>query len=587
MEKKTIKKSTVLIPCLYLIIPAVWLILLRKTSAEFSVYVFYAVISAACVFGLQYRCSTVIPSDYKSDLLPSLIVSLFFSTAVCLADYAVFTPIRDLKNIAAWILTWLLGVVISCPVCLFLNKVADSGELADFLSKRRPLSPAKTFWISFFGIAVIDLLYVYFAAYPGNLSIDSLSQIDQSLTGHYVNQHPFWHTIIIHYILQLGTAVFGSLETAIFLFSVCQILFISVCFSFILVTLSQASRSGIVWICCLIYFIFYPCHTIYSCTMWKDVPFGVAVAVFITALYRLMKYLGSARINYVILIVSAAAFGIWRTNGVIALAVTFLIVLLMALKQRRFKLTLCLAGVLAFTLLLNGPVLNLLHIESSRYTEKLSVPIQQVSRVIHDGYELNDASDKAIDKILDTELIAEKYDPKISDPIKFSVSDESDAYLKEHKGEYLKVWADIGVRYPAEYVKAWIDQTKGYWNAGYHYWRWANVIEDNDLGLERTVRSGLIYKAASVYLKCWDKGAAPLLGIGEFTLFFVYVLVYGISRRKKETLLVIPLLAITLTLLIATPVFSEFRYVYAYFTAFPVILVSFLYSSKNDVSEDA
>lgn len=587
MKKQTIQKSNFLIACLYLIIPAVWLILLRKTSAEFSVYVFYAAISAVSVFCLLYRNGTVIPSDFKRDLLPSLIVSLFFATAVCLADYAVFTPIRDLKNIAAWILTWLLGVVISCPICLLLNKVADSGKLADFLSKRRPLSPAKTFWISFFSIAVIDLLYVYFAAYPGNLSIDSLSQINQSLTGSYVNQHPFWHTIIIHYILQFGTAVFGSLESAIFFFFVCQILFISVCFSFILVTLSQVSRSGIVWLCCLIYFIFYPCHTIYSCTMWKDVPFGVAVAVFITALYRLMKQLGSNRFNYVILFISGVAFGIWRTNGVIALAVTFLIVLLMALKQRRFKLPLCLAVVLAITLVMNGPMLNLLHVASSRYTEKLSVPIQQVSRVLHDGYELDDASKEAIDKILDTELISEKYDPKISDPVKFSVSDESDAYLKEHKGAYLKVWATIGVRYPAEYVKAWIDQTKGYWNAGYHYWRWANVIEDNDLGLQRTVHSGLIRKVSSIYLKCWDKGAAPLLGIGEFTLFFVYVLVYGISRRKKETLLVIPLLAIVLTLLIATPVFSEFRYVYAYFTAFPVILVSFLYSAKNDASEDA
>ena len=35
-------------------------------------------------------------------------------------------------------------------------------------------------------------------------------------------------------------------------------------------------------------------------------------------------------------------------------------------------------------------------------------------------------------------------------------------------------------------IKTWIDQTKGYWNAGYEHWRWSLGIYENDLGIERT-----------------------------------------------------------------------------------------------------
>ena len=38
-----------------------------------------------------------------------------------------------------------------------------------------------------------------------------------------------------------------------------------------------------------------------------------------------------------------------------------------------------------------------------------------------------------------------------------------DAYFKEHKAEYTKLWITLGLRYPKTYLMAWMKMTNGYW----------------------------------------------------------------------------------------------------------------------------
>ena len=49
------------------------------------------------------------------------------------------------------------------------------------------------------------------------------------------------------------------------------------------------------------------------------------------------------------------------------------------------------------------------------------------------------------------------------------------------------------------------------------------------------------------------------------------VVAVNVVNRKKEFFLTVPIVAVILTLLIATPVFAEFRYAYAVFTTLPFV----------------
>ena len=63
------------------------------------------------------------------------------------------------------------------------------------------------------------------------------------------------------------------------------------------------------------------------------------------------------------------------------------------------------------------------------------------------------------------------------------------------------------------------------------------------------------------------------LSIGFFVWVNLIILFISIYRKDNTGILVnIPIIAIVLSLLIATPVFSEFRYAYAVFCALPIIM---------------
>jgi len=132
--------------------------------------------------------------------------------------------------------------------------------------------------------------------------------------------------------------------------------------------------------------------------------------------------------------------------------------------------------------------------------------------------------------------------------------------------EFLKIWISIGLRHPAEYVEAWIDQTREYWNSGYQYWIWADGVQGNSLAIERTVGSELMADKVSISLTVWITVAA---------------FVIGFIRKDKNIILAVPGIAIVLSLIISTPVASEFRYGYGLFTAFPIVVFTLFYPGEK------
>lgn len=73
------------------------------------------------------------------------------------------------------------------------------------------------------------------------------------------------------------------------------------------------------------------------------------------------------------------------------------------------------------------------------------------------------------------------------------------------------------------------------------------------------------------------------LSIGFFTWLAVIALFIAICRKDKAGIMVsVPIFANILSLLIATPVFSEFRYAYSTFCIMPVLFAIVLRKSKKN-----
>ncbi|WP_330388259.1 DUF6020 family protein [Butyrivibrio sp. INlla18] len=168
--------------------------------------------------------------------------------------------------------------------------------------------------------------------------------------------------------------------------------------------------------------------------------------------------------------------------------------------------------------------------------------------------------------------------PYFADPTKEYIRKNGNVEaLQDNLNEYFGLYIELGVEHPLEYIKAWIDETRGYWNGGYNYWRWEQGVVLNDLGIYREYPSEMIHRLMCEYLWLWQRIPLliPFLCIGLQTWLIMLVMNEGIVRGDKVIVaMTLPLAINILTLMLATPVFAEFRYAYSSFLCVPFLFLT-------------
>lgn len=131
----------------------------------------------------------------------------------------------------------------------------------------------------FFALTIISsfvFLLWFFAFYPGVMSVDSLSQWEQAMTGKYNNWHPFVSTLYIQ--------TFQLFSNSPALISLFQLFLTSLLFSYIFqYFIKQGIPKIIIFVCFGLFVSSIPIG-VYNITIWKDVPFSlfiVALSFFI------------------------------------------------------------------------------------------------------------------------------------------------------------------------------------------------------------------------------------------------------------------------------------------------------------------
>ncbi len=556
-----------------------WLSNLMETDAFLSVYLLCGLTGMVCMRDNVGQKTAL--GIWARGILYGL--SALFGIATVLANYPLFVPARALLNLFNIGCSLIGGFFVAYNVllCMIRRFPLETGS-----GKR--LRPGSTGTWAFFGcfgcIAAVYLLFLFTTGYPVYLAADSINSMNQIRSGEILNNHPYWYTQFIGLCLRLGWLLTGSNNGSCAVYSAIQCILMAACFAYALVTLYQAGIPKWCVAVVLGMYAFLPHNLTYSITMWKDTLFGGCSLVIITAAYRILKDIGKhAWLNYLVMAVGGAAFCVIRHNGWPMMLVWMVFLLLFERKNRKLLGT---AGiVLVIGWFATHLMMDLLGVREKDLVEVLAVPLQQIARVIAVGCPIDQSDLVILERIFHMDLVQELYSPEIVDPIKFkAMKDAGQQYIQEHMGQFLRLWLRLGAQNPGEYLKAWVELTKGYWNGGYYFWIYIRYTYPDLTGIGGFKMNNLGKDVFDALFRYLEKPVIlqPFFSIGLQTWTIISCCFVSWVKKGKTWLISVPMVALAVGLWFVTPVYAEFRYAYPLFVTCPVILLTTIFSGDSD-----
>lgn len=448
-------------------------------------------------------------------------------------------------------------------------------------------------WILRSLVMFVFWMPLFLMFFPGSLSSDSYVTVNQVL-GNYAlhNHHPIMFTMFVKICMSIGMK-FGSLETGIAFYSVTQMFIMALSVGGIVEWLrTKALPKVFIWIT-FAFYTFDGLLAVYSFTMWKDVLFSAWVVLLTIYLYELInmeqeRILQKRQWGVLTVLCLLVAFG--RNNGVYVVIMVMLG--MMIINRKVWKKIAVRAGVLIVAIMvIQGPIYSKMGIGKGNFAESLAVPLQQIAyTVYHDG-EIGEAETEFLNKIIPLETMKELYNPISADPIKFSAEFDNE-FLEKNKIEFLKTWAKILPHNLGKYMKSYCMHTCGYWNVKVTNWRgWYGAADIDKLVkvrnidyIEKITGKDLKDNVSSLYE--WKVNLIPIvkylysIAFSFWLAVFCFVIII-IQKQNRKSLALVPLAGVWLTLMVAAPVYCEFRYMFSFHIALPVLVGMILLTEKN------
>jgi len=456
------------------------------------------------------------------------------------------------------------------------------------------------FLFSFITILICWSIYVI-AFYPIILSPDPSFQIKQffNIRTKYAdyailldnnifltNHHPVFHTMILGYSLKLGRFLLND-NFGLFVYSLTQLLVLAFTLSLTIKYLNENNvNKKIVFIVLLLY-CFIPMFPLYAMSGVKDTYYTCFIILYVMKLDKIIRS-KQEKLSYkemIQLLLIMVAVCLFRNNGIYVLILSFPLILIYSKKYFQTLLVIFI-GVLAFYGTYTKVLLPSLKITDGSIRETLSIPFQQTARYVkYYDKDLSKNDIKVIDKVLEYETLAKRYNPTISDPVK----NEFNKYTtKKELLAYLKVWFKCFFKHPLVYIEATLNNIYGYFSPQstnwYIYYKYdTRITEDKLVNYHYNNLSSL-----RLILSSFAQGFPyiPLIGlisnIGFNTWLLLGLTTYSIFKKKKEYLIVLSPLLISLLICVASPVNTYFRYAMPFIFIMPFIFTLIVTRLKNN-----
>ncbi len=460
---------------------------------------------------------------------------------------------------------------------LFRGK--KSGEESQTIKRQ----PKRYLYAVFFLLCVVCWLPYFLLYYPGWISNDSVWQLEQAcgwVSGS--NHHPYAHTMVIRLFFMLGFRLFGTYTEACAVYTAAQILIMAGVYSFLLGQLYRRGTSPAGIVLAVLFYALLPINGLYAICMGKDVLFAGALllyAWFSGVLSVRMARKREIQTGTVILYSGLGlAVCLLRSNGILVFLGTSFVMGILCLVYRSWKKLLpAMGAVLVCFLVWQGPVLSALEVEKGDTIESLAMPVQQILDAYLNGGTLTEEEAALLNTVIPMDTAASYYNPYFFDIVKNYIREAGNQeVIAEKKGEFLKLWIQVGLRNPGQYLDAVIKQTQGYFafrTTDYQYLYEQYLMAENpfEMTTQRKLFSYDFGLAAEEFLLRFQDFYNKVWSIGMNTWLLFFAFAYA-AYRGKNIVPFVPYALVLLSLLLAAPACAEFRYTYGVFTALPILL---------------
>lgn len=433
--------------------------------------------------------------------------------------------------------------------------------------------------------SLIVWTFYLIAFFPGAMTADSIFQWEQAHTGKFNDWHPVMYTLFI----MLVTSVWDS-PAAI---GIAQIIIISIVIGYCLFELEKAGApKWAVWTVSILFAVS-PINGIYSITIWKDILYSTFILLFTTLIGKLIMTNGNwlKRFpSFLFFTITALGVVFFRHNGFVV-CLASLIILFVVFRHLWKQWLLVISLVVAIHYAVTGPLFTYLKVTPSDPNEALSIPTQQIARVITYNGKMTEQQAEYINKIMPLDLWKKFYNPYVTDPIKFSGYYNKQAIFPDHLSTYLRTWWEICRQNPRLVIEAMAKQTSLVWQMnepkdGYTSMFVTNVFYGNKFGLKNEIISQPITKMVGAYLKLSETVGKPFLWRPAVYMFFVllFTFIAFLRNDRKAWLFPIAVLLNAGTVFIALPA-QDFRYLYSSSLVFFIAFLFAFISYRNDVNK--
>ncbi len=468
--------------------------------------------------------------------------------------------------------------------------------------KQRP------FVTSFITLLILYIPYII-ASYPAIFMGDTPIQIVQAYPecgqfapyytknfvleeGNYLNNHhPIIHTLLIHGFIQGGSNFFSSYNAGIFMYALLQLVFMLVAVAYLISFLIEIGVSE-KWVCLVLFYYFcsYKIQN-YMFLVNKDVIFSAFVLIFIVSMIRI--FLTGKRRYYLLFGISVLGIILFRNDGRYMLIVSFIIIGILN-QQFRKRLLACAVLVSLFSVVYSNIVLPAFHIMPGSTREMLSVPFQQTARYLRESSTPVTQKEKdAIAAVLDYDIIIEKYNPELADPVKATFNEMADS---DELKEYFKVYLSLFFKHPSHYIQATMNNYNCYYYPSsrlFHYTYTGSRKAMDDANKKCEVL-GMDFAHPKILDKYRNKYEAVMEGIARLPVIatlispatyswcLILVVFYCIkSKNKKAMAVTVPLCVQLLICMVGPTNGLNFRYIFSIALCMPVVIILCLYFIKK------
>lgn len=425
-------------------------------------------------------------------------------------------------------------------------------------------------------IIFICWLPYFLIYYPGFFTNDSIAELNMIVNNFSTisDHHTVIHLLFMTIPYNLGMALFNNSIIAASLITITQMVIMSLIFGKFIDFLYKRGVNKYILLAVLLYFAIIPVHAFYSISNWKDIIFSGLVLLLTMELVKLLeKKKITFRNSYTFIIVSILTV-FFRNNAIYMYIILAFVTLIVFRKQIKI-VSIMLLTVFAVYFIIKGPVYNYFDVKMSSSTEYLAIPLQQIGRMAYKGVDFTEEEEKLINKLIPVDTLRESYNPEIVDSIKFNDEYNAEVFEK-NKFEYFKLWASLCFKHFDIATEAYLTSTLGYWYPNIDYWTVVTKIDKNNIDLKdssllpssvKNLTNELTTKNIPILNFFWS------IGLGIWLIFISFTV--AIKRKNIKSLYIfVPVFGIWLTMMVATPVFAEFRYIYSAFTCLPLLLLS-------------